>query len=130
MEPESRRTRPEMARIRVVLPAPFGPSSPSHSPLRNSRLTLSRALLAPNVFTAFLTCSIPSFSFERQYTKRSKGCMQVLGDRRRFRDEMQLGRDERNRDDVGPWTCKVQLGFAGVTPQCRWLQSSGFSGTD
>ena len=47
---QSSRTRPAMARISVVLPAPFGPSSASSSPWRSSNDAPSSASTAPKRF--------------------------------------------------------------------------------
>ena len=55
ISPPSRRTRPVIARISVVLPAPFGPSSASSSPSASSNDAPSSALTLPNVFVAFET---------------------------------------------------------------------------
>ena len=49
--PASGITRPTMARINVLLPAPFGPSNPRHSPLRNSRVMPSTAVTWPKRLT-------------------------------------------------------------------------------
>src|SRR5690349_3229705 len=50
--PELAITRPMMLRISVLLPAPFGPSNPKHSPLCNSRLTPSTAVNSPKRLTS------------------------------------------------------------------------------
>src|SRR6476619_4862914 len=57
ISPESRRTRPAIARISVVLPAPFGPSSARSSPWRSSNEAPSSALTAPKDFVALMTDS-------------------------------------------------------------------------
>ena len=46
-----------MLLISVLFPAPFGPSSPRHSPARTLRLTLSTAVKSPNRFTSASTSS-------------------------------------------------------------------------
>src|SRR5262249_10945180 len=59
MEPAVGRTRPEMARIRVVLPAPFGPITPTASCGRTSRLTSNRAWKAPYPARTAVRWSVP-----------------------------------------------------------------------
>ena len=48
-------TRPAMLRIKVLLPAPFGPSSPKHSPLCTSSVMPSRAVISPKRLTSVST---------------------------------------------------------------------------
>src|ERR1035437_7627739 len=48
---------PSRILMSVDLPAPFGPMRPTTSPAPTSRLTLSRATCAPNVFETFDTRS-------------------------------------------------------------------------
>src|SRR5215469_13543093 len=55
MLPEPRRTRPTMLRMRVDLPAPFGPRRPKQEPGRISRETPSTATTAPKRFRTSLT---------------------------------------------------------------------------
>src|SRR5581483_2480262 len=55
--PASGITRPTMLRIRVLLPAPLGPSSPRHSPPRTARLTPFTAVVWPKRFTSDSTWS-------------------------------------------------------------------------
>ena len=45
--PASGMTRPTMLRMSVLLPAPFGPSNPMHSPGFKSRETPSTAVSSP-----------------------------------------------------------------------------------
>ena len=45
-------------RMRVVLPAPFGPKRPKMPPSGMSRLTLSSATFSPKVFVTFLISMI------------------------------------------------------------------------
>ncbi len=47
IEPDVGRMRPEMARIRVVLPAPFGPMTPTASARRTSSDTSNSAWKLP-----------------------------------------------------------------------------------
>ena len=53
--PASSCTRPEIARISVVLPAPFGPSSASSSPSRSDSVAPSSATTSPNFLRAPVT---------------------------------------------------------------------------
>ena len=53
--PASGMTRPTMLRIKVLLPAPFGPSSPKHSPLCTSSVMPSRAVISPKRLTSVST---------------------------------------------------------------------------
>src|SRR6266487_2245561 len=82
-----------MDRTSVVLPAPLGPSSASHSPRRNSRLALSSALFGPKLFTAFVTVSTRSNSPPDSCGKFRTdvgACIELFGDRRDFMDELRL----------------------------------------
>src|SRR5690242_2122904 len=58
----------DSTRTRVVLPAPFGPSTPSTVPWRTSRSTPSRALVAPKCLTRprTSTAAVPPFSVSRR----------------------------------------------------------------
>src|SRR5664280_3054487 len=47
-DPASRSVRPKIARMVVVLPAPFGPRNPTTCPDGTQRLSLSRAVTVPN----------------------------------------------------------------------------------
>ena len=47
MVPPSRRTRPKIARIAVVLPAPFGPRKPNIRPDSTPKVQSSRATVPP-----------------------------------------------------------------------------------
>ena len=47
IEPAVGRIRPEMTRISVVLPAPFGPMTPTASPARTSSETSNSAWKVP-----------------------------------------------------------------------------------
>ena len=47
IEPARGRIRPEITRIRVVLPAPLGPITPTASPALTSRLTPNSAWKVP-----------------------------------------------------------------------------------
>lgn len=49
-------TRPTMLRIKVLLPAPFGPSSPRHSPQRRLSVMPSTAVTWPKRLTSPSTC--------------------------------------------------------------------------
>ena len=55
--PASGMTRPTMARISVLLPAPFGPSRPRHSPPRSSSEMPSTAVTGPKRLTSESTSS-------------------------------------------------------------------------
>src|SRR4051812_34892893 len=55
IRPESAFWKPAMIFIRVDLPAPLSPSSPSTSPLRRCRLMSRRAVTAPNRLETFST---------------------------------------------------------------------------
>ena len=57
-DPLAARTRPEMVRNRVVLPAPFGPTTATASPEPTSRLTPCSASTAPYLATRDSTSSI------------------------------------------------------------------------
>src|SRR5450631_3447233 len=50
--PASGMTRPTMLRIRVLLPAPLGPSNPRHSPSFNSNVTPLTAVKSPKRLTS------------------------------------------------------------------------------
>src|SRR4030095_5920980 len=56
--PRSSVTKPAMARNRVVLPLPLGPSRPKNSPSRNVMVTPSKAATAPYFFTASVTATV------------------------------------------------------------------------
>src|SRR5215469_14075823 len=55
MAPASGMTRPTMLRIRVLLPAPLGPSKPRHSAARSSRVMPSTAVTWRKRFTSAST---------------------------------------------------------------------------
>src|SRR2546422_3276338 len=91
--PESRRTRPAIDRTIVVLPAPFGPRSASHSPSRSSKLASSRALVDPKLFTAFITLS--TLFMAANIEDSGQGRLQLIGERWKFVDEGRKNGDVR-----------------------------------
>src|SRR5690348_8746429 len=56
--PRSSVTNPAMARSKVVLPLPLGPSNPKNSPSRKVMLTPSRAATASYFFTASVMATV------------------------------------------------------------------------
>src|SRR6185369_3319847 len=56
--PRSSETKPAMARSRVVLPLPLGPSRPKNSPSLKVMVTPSKAAIAPYFFTASVTATV------------------------------------------------------------------------
>src|SRR5579875_353041 len=62
--------RPSTARMRVVLPAPFGPSTPMNSPARTARLTSARIVRSPMLS---LTPRVPERSWRCQSQRLFRG---------------------------------------------------------
>ena len=56
--PEDGLKFPAIILIRVDLPAPLSPINPKTSPGYNSRLTSSKALIAPKLFEILFNCKI------------------------------------------------------------------------
>jgi hypothetical protein len=61
-DPESGRSSVASTRMVVVLPAPFGPSSPVTSPEGAVKVTSSRIRVPPRVLPSPVTTIIPSLS--------------------------------------------------------------------
>src|SRR5262245_48832701 len=82
ISPASSLTRPAIARISVVLPAPFGPSSASSSPSRNASVAPSSAATSPNFFLTPLTVSTSLFAIWREDTQPFRAGPPPSGERR------------------------------------------------